>query len=83
MAMVTLIDRPDHKVEVRADVADQYEICPRCHGNPYRRAHVGRSLRGGAFQGGWDMYETYAICDCNGGIRRKALSDLSPADDKD
>lgn len=71
MAMVTLIDRPGHKVEVRADVADQYEVCPHCNGNPYRWAHVGQSRLGGAWSGGWDIYETYVVCDCVSGIRRK------------
>lgn len=80
MSFVTMIDRDGRTVQVRSDMLDRYEICPRCNGNPYRTVHVGQSYRGGAFQGGWDMYETYAICGCNGGIRLKALK-TEPSED--
>lgn len=32
MATVALIDRPGLKVEVRADLADQYMVCDACDG---------------------------------------------------
>lgn len=32
MSYVAIIDTPTKKVEVRADLADQYEVCPACNG---------------------------------------------------
>lgn len=67
MAMVTLIDRPDLKVDVRADVADQWEVCPICDGHPSRLACVGADL-----WGRWAMYQRYTACpNCDSGIARK------------
>ena len=32
MGYVTMIDRPDKKVELRDDIADQYVVCGACNG---------------------------------------------------
>ena len=49
---------------VREDMVDQYEICPRCDGKPWRAPVI-------AAGPGWWIRQHVYICSCEGGVRRK------------
>jgi hypothetical protein len=44
MSMVALIDRPNLRITVRHDKVPDTELCPTCHGSPYRWRHIGGDL---------------------------------------
>lgn len=72
MAMVTILDNGRTKVEVREDIAHEFEVCPNCHGKPWSTAIIAEGCGGWAF-GGWSLYQNYRSCPvCDGGVVRRA-----------
>lgn len=63
MAMATLIDLPSNKVEVRADLIDQYEICATCNGS----GDGGHISWGNLYLDGF-QYTKFYRCGCCGGF---------------